>query len=220
MKEACCWSPIWCGETKAKTKGWDEGVPHHSKQCMSPTFCTDKKCGAIKSNQRNNHPPIIVVGDFVLKWKLGWWQTWWLAPQLTWKDRKEQLLIFSFDLCLPLVFHTSSDLWRSSTTSCYRTEFQERKRQPHLIKIEPTKCCKNWSLGFIHLFFSFHSLSFVLFPFCSIDLINFLFFFLNFYVTIKDISDDWCLSSSSFVPIICSQRLLLSGETKSVYSLY
>lgn len=86
------------------------------------------KSGAIKCKSGQTAPPQL-VGEFVLKWKWGWWRTWRLAPRLTWKERKRQLLIFSFDLWLPLVFHTNVDLWRSLTARCYWRDYRKRKRE-------------------------------------------------------------------------------------------
>lgn len=104
------------------------------------------KSGAIKCKCRQTAPPQL-VGEFVLKWKWGWWCTWRLALRLTWKERKRQLLIFSFDLWLPLVFHTNADLWRSLTAHCYWRDYWERT--------------EGWPLaltvsGFIHFIFYFH----------------------------------------------------------------
>ena len=87
-----------------------------------------KKYRALKSKSGPTAPPQL-VGEFVLKWKWGWWRTWRLAPRLTWKERKRQLLIFSFDLWLPLVFHTNADLWRSLTAHCYWRDYRKRKRE-------------------------------------------------------------------------------------------
>lgn len=84
--------------------------------------------GAVKCKSGQTAPPQI-VGEFVLKWKWGWWRTWRLAPRLTWKEGKRQLLIFSFDLWLLLVFHTKVDLWRSLTAHCYWRDYCKRKRK-------------------------------------------------------------------------------------------
>lgn len=116
------------------------------------------KSGAIKCKSGQTAPPQL-VGEFVLKWKWGWWRTWRLAPRLTWKERKRQLLIFSFDLWLPLVFHTNADLWRSLTAHCYWRDYRKRKRERR------GKRKRSWPRAltvskFIHFIFLFLSMSF------------------------------------------------------------
>lgn len=114
------------GESGVREKMWDSVVglgdrspPFHSSTTnLPPPLNLRIKPGAIKCKSGQTAPPWL-VGEFVLKWKWGWCGTWWLAPRLTWKERKRQLLIFSFDLWLLLVFHTNVDLWRSLTTNCY-----------------------------------------------------------------------------------------------------
>lgn len=106
------------------------------------------KSGAIKCKTEEQTAPPRLVGEFVLKWKWGWWRTWRLAPRLTWKERKRQLLIFSFDLWLPLVFHTNADLWSSLTARC-RITVRGRVRGGGL-----TSRTRNISVHSFHLFVS------------------------------------------------------------------
>lgn len=120
------------GCEEAKIKGGDGlvgGAGVHPLPPPPPPSSSSSlriKSGAIKCKSGQTAPPQL-VGEFVLKWKWGWWRTWRLAPRLTWKERKRQLLIFSFDLWLPLVFHTNADLWRSLTAHCYWRDYRKRK---------------------------------------------------------------------------------------------
>lgn len=75
---------------------------------------------------------------------------------------KRQLLIFSFDLWLLLVFHTNPDLWRSLTAQCYCRDY--RKEGEEGVRVRnmrlTLKAQKYLSSSFsLHLLFAFICLS-------------------------------------------------------------
>ncbi len=222
------WWDRWKGKKECRRRGVTESrsrsPPRPPTASPPPPPPLRIKSGAIKCKSGQTAPPQL-VGEFVLKWKWGWWRTWRLALRLTWKERKRQLLIFSFDLWLPLVFHTNADLWRSLTAHCYWRDYRKRRRERR------GKRKRIWPQGltvsqFIHFIFLFLSLSFLLnmsfssLPYLFVDfplflrrsaLVDFQFFiFFHFYLYSVSV----CICPS-FCPSTASCALSIS----TIYSI-